>query len=136
MRKSGLYLSWLIACVATLASLYFGEIKHHEPCSLCWYQRIAIFPLAIILGIAAFKNGYGIIPYVLPLALIGLFFAIIHVLLQYAPSSSLEAFCTGKEACAVKRSLFGRSSLSILSLIGFTLLNLLLFWTWKSNKKM
>ena len=135
MNKSGLYFAWIIACCATFGSLYFGEITHHEPCSLCWYQRIAIFPLSIILGIAAFKHNDKIIPYVLPLALIGLAFAIIHVFLQYAPNNFLESFCTGKEACAVKRSLFGRGSLSVLSLIGFALLNLSLFFAWKSVSK-
>jgi disulfide bond formation protein DsbB len=124
MKKNyRLYAAWIIACLATIGSLYFGEIKNHEPCSLCWYQRIAIFPLAIILGIAAFRNDYGITSYALPLSLIGLTFALIHVCLQYAPNSFLEMFCTGTEACVVKTSLFGAHYLSFLSLFGFIVLN-------------
>lgn len=134
MKKQGLFFSWIIACVATIGSLYFGEITHHEPCTLCWYQRIAIFPLAIILGIAFFRSDYKIIPYALPIAVIGLLLALIHVLLQYAPESFLEMFCTGKESCMVKRSLFGKASFSFLSLIGFALLNIFLIWSWKAKK--
>jgi disulfide bond formation protein DsbB len=134
--KYGLYYAWILACVATLASLYFGEIKHHEPCSLCWYQRIAIFPLAILLGIAAFRNDAKMIPYyALPLSLLGLLFALIHVILQYAPHSFLELFCTGEEACVVRTSLFGPHYLSFLSLFGFLLLNALLAMTWKRQRK-
>lgn len=133
MIKHGLYYAWILACLATLASLYFGEIKNHEPCSLCWYQRIAIFPLSIILGIAAFRKDYGIITYVLPVSLLGLAFALIHVTLQYAPNSFLESFCTGAEACVVKTSLFGLHYLSFVSLLGFILLNGILLWTWKKH---
>ncbi|HSX04398.1 MAG TPA: disulfide bond formation protein B [Rhabdochlamydiaceae bacterium] len=129
IKKNGLYFAWILACLATLGSLYFGEIKNHEPCSLCWYQRIAVFPLAVILGIAAFRRDYKIIPYALPLALIGLCLALFHVVLQYAPDSFLEIFCTGSEACTVKTSLFGPHYLSFLSLFGFILISSILIIT-------
>lgn len=134
MKNYGLLFSWIIACVATLGSLYFGEITHHEPCTLCWYQRIAMFPLALLLGIAFFKNESKIIPYLIPLALIGLFLALIHLLLQYMPTSFFEFFCTGKESCVVQRSFFGKASLSFLSLIGFILLNGCLIWANRAKK--
>lgn len=130
MKKNGLYAAWIIACLATLGSLYFGEIRNHIACALCWYQRIAMFPLAIILGIAAFRNDYRIISYVLPLSLLGLLFALIQVMLQYAPSSFLEAFCTG-DTCVVKSSIFGAHELAFVSLIGFILLNTVLFMSRK-----
>ncbi|HSX11919.1 MAG TPA: disulfide bond formation protein B [Rhabdochlamydiaceae bacterium] len=133
MSKNGLYYAWILACLATLGSLYFGEIKNHEPCSMCWYQRIALFPLTIILGIAAFRKDFGIITYAFPLSLIGLTFSLIHVTLQYAPDSFLEIFCTGSEACVVKTSLFGPHYLSFLSLLGFILLNTILLTTWKKH---
>src|ERR1051326_8278184 len=128
MKKSGLFLAWIIACIATLGSLYFGEITHHEPCTLCWYQRIAIFPLSIILGIAFFQNNYNIVVYALPLSIIGFALSLVHVLLQYAPESFLEVFCTS-ESCVVKRSLFGKGSLSFVSLVSFALLNFFLLLT-------
>ena len=51
-----LYIAWLVSTVATLGSLYFSEIRGFVPCELCWYQRILMYPLALILGIGTFQN--------------------------------------------------------------------------------
>lgn len=64
-----LYIAWLIAVVATLGSLYFSEIRLFVPCELCWYQRIVMYPLSILLGIAAYYNDLKIKRYVLPIAI-------------------------------------------------------------------
>ncbi|RTE10052.1 disulfide oxidoreductase [Paenibacillus whitsoniae] len=82
LRSNGLHLSWLVALVAMLGSLYFSEIMHLAPCKLCWYQRILMYPLAIILGIAAVRKDFKIAIYVLPLAIWGACISIYHVLLQ------------------------------------------------------
>ena len=74
--------AWLISMVATMGSLYFSEIAGFIPCNLCWWQRIFMYPLTVLLGIAVFKNESKIIPYVLPLPLIGLCISIFHYLKQ------------------------------------------------------
>jgi len=77
-----LFLSWLIAAVATFMSMYLSERLFLEPCELCWYQRICMFPLVWILGRAAWKGDRGGVIYAMPLAFIGFALAIYHLLMQ------------------------------------------------------
>lgn len=84
-KEYALYFAWLVATVAMLGSLYFSEIKGYIPCELCWYQRIAMYPLAIMLGVAAYRGDLNIQRYALPLASIGLFISIFHYLEQKVP---------------------------------------------------
>jgi disulfide bond formation protein DsbB len=93
---SSLVLAWAVALVATLGSLYFSEVAHFAPCSLCWYQRIAMYPLAVVLGIAALRSDYGIRRYVLPIVAIGAAISIYHYQLERFPSQtcSVDVPCT------------------------------------------
>ncbi len=63
--------AFVLALVSTLGALFIGEVLGQTPCVLCWYQRIAMFPLALILGVAAFVGDGGVRRYALPLALLG-----------------------------------------------------------------
>lgn len=83
MKKdwSLLLLAWLIATTATLGALFIGEVMLMTPCTLCWYQRIFMFPIAIILGIACFTDDRQGAVYALALALGGLAMAGYHTLL-------------------------------------------------------
>jgi disulfide bond formation protein DsbB len=63
--------AWAVALVSTFAALFIGEVMGMTPCQLCWYQRILMFPLAVILGMAAFGNDTRGAIYALPLALAG-----------------------------------------------------------------
>jgi len=98
-RDTRLYLAWLVALAATLGSLYFSEIRHFNPCPLCWAQRIFMYPLAVILGIAAFVGDHGVRRYVLPLAALGLGFAIFQNLETWGFVQSIKA-CTVNAAAA------------------------------------
>ena len=62
----------LVAAVSMAGSLYLSEGGHLVPCRLCWYQRSMMYPLAIILVIAAFRRNWGIRPYAVTLAVLGL----------------------------------------------------------------
>ncbi len=66
-----LWLAFAVALTATVGSLYFSEVAGLEPCTLCWYQRIAMYPLAVILGVAAWRGDWGVRRYAAPLAAIG-----------------------------------------------------------------
>jgi hypothetical protein len=94
-------LAFLVAAVATLGSLYYSEVAHFTPCRFCWYQRIAMYPLAVILGIATWARDLPVRRYVIPLALIGLALSVYHVQLQLFPDQAsacdVEAPCTTKE---------------------------------------
>ena len=128
--KHGVYLSWVIACLAMLGSLYFSEIVGDEPCHLCWYQRICIFPLAIILGIAAFRNAYRIILYVLPLSLIGLGISLYHIIM--IKFFAQKNFCP---ACTLKAVSKDPITFPLFSFFTFLLLNALLIWAYWRHKR-
>ena len=89
-----LYLAWAIALAATLGALFIGEVLGQSPCVLCWYQRIGMFPLALILGIASFREDGGVRTYALPLALSGLALAAWHTGLYAGLIPEAVAPCT------------------------------------------
>src|SRR5690606_25247996 len=77
------YLAWIIALVATVGSLFFSEVMQLPPCVLCWYQRMAMYPLVLIIGIGIILRDGRMKIYALPLCLIGLAISIYHNLLYY-----------------------------------------------------
>ncbi|MDE3046494.1 MAG: disulfide bond formation protein B [Verrucomicrobiota bacterium] len=132
LRKYGLYAVWVLAMVGMLGSLYASDVLYMKPCSLCWYQRICLYPLTIIAGRAAWLGFIGIAGYIMPLTWIGMFIAFYHVWLQrFLHTSWLFA----EPSCAVKTTLFGFFTLPILSAILFVLINALLFPLWRLSKK-
>lgn len=74
-------LAWSVAVASTLGALFIGEVMGQMPCTTCWYQRIAMFPLAVLLGVAAFRNDTHVWTYAMPLSLVGLALAAYHSLL-------------------------------------------------------
>lgn len=96
-----LYLAWFVAVVATLGSLYFSEIRLFLPCELCWYQRIAMYPLAVLLGIAAYTNDLKITKYALPFSIIGGLIAFYHYLLEKVPGFASVKPCSKGIPCDV-----------------------------------
>jgi disulfide bond formation protein DsbB len=118
-----LYLAWLVAIVATAGSLFFSEVRHFVPCTLCWYQRILMYPLVILLGIASFRNDKHIVPYVLPLSVLGFGIALFHVLEQNIPGFGAPQLCSAGVPCSVKYiNWLGFISIPVLSLTAFTLI--------------
>jgi disulfide bond formation protein DsbB len=114
-----LWLAFAVAATATAGSLYLSEVAGYVPCTLCWYQRIAMYPLVMILGIAAWRRDVGVRRYVVPLAGVGAVIAAYHVALQRLPglpagACSLDAPCT---AIYVER--FGFVTIPVMALIGF-----------------
>jgi len=78
-KETALFAAWLIALISTLAVLFIGEVLGQLPCVLCWFQRAFMFPLAVILGIAAWHADLGIRIYAIPLAAIGAGIALWHL---------------------------------------------------------
>ena len=99
-KNYGLFLCWLIATAAFIATLFFSEVLHWQVCNLCWYQRIAIYPLVILLGIAAFRDDKNIIPYAKTFCIIGLLLALYQYAEQMIPGFAPIALCTQGISCA------------------------------------
>jgi disulfide bond formation protein DsbB len=112
---------WIGATGASLGSLFFSEVMELPPCSLCWYQRVFMFPLAIVLGVGAFASDLRAVRYALPLAVGGWLFAGYHVLLHSGVISESMAPCQQGVSCAkIQFELFGLLSIPLLSLLGFS----------------
>ncbi|MCP3741683.1 disulfide oxidoreductase [Rossellomorea sp. BNER] len=94
-----LFLSWATALIATLGSLYFSEIKLYEPCVLCWYQRIFMYPMAILLGVAAARKDASIAIYSLILSGIGGLISIYHYSIQKVSLFAEQAPACGRVPC-------------------------------------
>jgi disulfide bond formation protein DsbB len=121
--KVFLYLAWLQSIVAMLGSLYFSEIKHYNPCVLCWYQRILMYPLVLIIAVGLLKKDKEVYKYVLPLSILGWAFAAYHVLLQNGVLPEAIAPCTLGASCTVKYTgYFGFITIPVMSLTAFTVI--------------
>ncbi len=93
------YLAWIIALVATIGSLFFSEVMQLPPCVLCWYQRIATYPLVVIIGVGIVLRDVRVKYYALPLCLIGLAISIYHNLLYYGLIPESITPCTEGTPC-------------------------------------
>ena len=121
------WLAWLIAAGATLGSLYFSEVADFVPCRLCWFQRVAMYPLSVILLVAAWRRDRGARWYVLPIAAIGAAVSSYHYLLEWVPSLEGGACSATGPACAdVWFREFGFVTLAFMALAGFVSIIVLL----------
>jgi disulfide bond formation protein DsbB len=117
------YLSWLTSTVATLGSLYFSEIRGFIPCELCWYQRILMYPIVLILGISTFQNDFSSKKFVLPMAIIGWFISLYHYLIQKVPGFAEIKPCINGVPCNTEYiNWFGYITIPLLSFMSFTII--------------
>ncbi|MBM7644654.1 disulfide bond formation protein DsbB [Scopulibacillus daqui] len=120
-----LYFAWVVAIAATLGSLFFSEILGFEPCKLCWVQRIFMYPLVIILGIACFRNDRSISIYTLPLTIIGGSVSIIHYSEQKL--GLFGGICRSGIPCSGEYiDWFGFITIPFLALLAFVLITVVL----------
>ena len=112
-----------VAVAAVAGSLYFSEIRHFEPCLLCWYQRILMYPLAVITGFALITRVSVIAWLVLGAAVVGQAVAAYHVLLQKTSWFSSATTCGTGPSCAIPYiDWFGIVTIPMLSLMAFMLI--------------
>ena len=97
------YLAWIIALIATVGSLFFSEVMQLPPCVLCWYQRIAMYPLVLIIGIGIVTRDSRMKNYALPVCLIGLAVSIYHNLLYYGIIPESITPCTQGISCTSRQ---------------------------------
>ena len=118
-----LYGAWIVSLTATLGSLYFSEIRKFIPCELCWYQRIMMYPLVLILGIATFQGDFRVQKYGRPMAAIGGFISLMHYLEQKVPGfSGIKPCVTGVPCSGQYINWLGFITIPFLALIAFILI--------------
>jgi disulfide bond formation protein DsbB len=131
-----LLLAWVAALIATIGSLYFSEVLHYIPCTLCWYQRIFMYPLAIILGVAFYQNDKRITKYALPLSVVGLVISGYHTILQKIPYLQQFEMCTSGVPCSEDYiNWLGFITIPMLAFIAFTIITVSLFFIAYNHKK-
>ncbi|PIC56996.1 disulfide bond formation protein B [Sporosarcina sp. P12(2017)] len=124
-----LYVAWVVSLVAMFGSLYFSEIKGYIPCELCWYQRIFMYPLALILGIGTFQNDSSVKKFVLPLALIGGSISFMHYLEQKIPGFGGIKPCVSGVPCSAQYiNWFGFITIPFLALVAFVIIACCMFF--------
>lgn len=132
LSSYGLYLAWIVSLIGLLGSLYFSEIAGYAPCTLCWVQRIFMYPLALLLGIAQYLNDKSIIKYVMPLTVIGACIAGFHYMQQKVPAFAQMAPCTSGVPCSGQYiNWIGFITIPFLSFMAFILITVIL---WVSRK--
>lgn len=129
------YLAWIIALVAMVGSLFFSEVMQLPPCVLCWYQRIAMYPLVLIIGIGIISRDASMKSYALPLTLIGLAISIYHNLLYYGIIPESITPCTQGISCTSRQiEWLGFITIPLMALTAFISIALCLLF-YKSKEK-
>ena len=123
-----LFAAWLLVLVSALVSLFFSDVMEFAPCALCWYQRICLFPLVIILARGLFPLDLQVVKYALPLAVAGWLLAAYHNLLYVGIVPESMQPCSKGVSCTEDYLEFlGFLSIPLLALLSFTLLTGILF---------
>jgi disulfide bond formation protein DsbB len=119
--------SLIIALASTLGSLYFSEIAKMPPCTLCWYQRIFMYPIILILAINLWKKDDMARIYSLSLAIPGAIIAGYHYFIQTFQTPSFCSVADGGISCLVKSfEKFGYITIPMMAFTGFILIIILL----------
>lgn len=116
-----------LAFTATSGSLYMSQVLDWTPCLLCWYQRILIYPLVLILGVAVLMNreDYGL--YVLPLVLVGGAVSLYHVMLQNLDYLTAQG-CGSGVSCGTKHFVLAYVSIPLMTFTAILLIGLLVWF--------
>lgn len=110
----------VVATIATAGSLYLSLGLGLRPCTLCWYQRILMYPLVVVLGVATLERRPRVYRTVLPLSILGVAIASYHSYLQISPAASQ---CTITSCTAVQYRILGLT-IPNLSLLAFLLISI------------
>jgi disulfide bond formation protein DsbB len=118
-----LWLAFVVSATATAGSLFFSQVAHFVPCELCWFQRICMYPLALLTLLAALANDYRVARYLLPLPVIGAGFSSYHLLVENGVvHESQGCRISAPGGCSIKWiDEFGYVTIPTLALTGFAL---------------
>lgn len=131
-----LFLAWLLAAVSTLGALFLGEIMGYTPCLLCWYQRIAMFPLVLVLAAGLFPFDPKVVRYALPLAVCGWLLAAYHLaVVGGLIPESLQPCRQGVPCSDPQVTWFGFINIPLLSVLAFSAIVALLLVTHLKRSK-
>ena len=127
---------WIVSMTATMGSLFFSEIRGYEPCELCWIQRIFMYPLVLILGIAYVQKNARIAVTTATFSIIGGAISLYHYGLQKISFMSENAPACGRVSCTGEYiNIFGFITIPFLALTAFILIAITSFLLLKVSKE-
>ena len=119
--------AWMVATVATLGSLYYSEVAHYTPCHLCWYQRLCMYPLALILLVGLVRRDHLVRSYAAPFVVVGAPISLYHWLVERVHFFEQTSSCSASAPCSVPWfQELGFVTLAFMALSGFLLVGTLL----------
>lgn len=122
-----LLLAWVTSIIAMIGSLFFSEKMGFIPCTLCWYQRILMYPLTILLGVAFYRDDREIYKYVLPFSVIGMIVSSYHYALQKIPGLDEFSACANGVPCSGQYiNSFGFVTIPFLALLAFITITIMM----------
>lgn len=127
LSQSSRYIALLAACIATCGSLFMSEVLHWQPCVLCWYQRILMYPLSLLIAVGILRRDRGLHLYILPLSLFGACVSIYHyaVTKGLIPPPACDAI-TGISCVTGWLNWFGFINVPFLALIAFIIISMMM----------
>jgi disulfide bond formation protein DsbB len=126
VAPNALLVATMIAVLATAGSLFFSQVAHFEPCRLCWYQRMAMYPLIVILGFAAWRHDRHAVAIARVFAVVGACISTYHVALERLPGLDTGACGTGPACTVIWFQIYGFVTIPFLALSAFLLILALL----------
>jgi disulfide bond formation protein DsbB len=131
-----LWIAGTVAAIATAGSLFYSEHAHFIPCRLCWFQRIGMYPLVVVLLIAARRRDTrGGVLYAAPLALFGAAVAIYHVYIEYHPEAETPGCKIGAPCSTKWIEEIGYITIPVLALTAFATILALLAMAWSRTTR-
>lgn len=122
------YIAWTIVLLSVAISLYFSDIRGFVPCNLCWYARILMYPLVVIIGIGIIRKERQWVMYAAPFVAAGWLLEFYHSLLQWGVVTEALTKCISGVPCTTKYiNYFGFVTIPFLALLAFTAVGLCLY---------
>ncbi|OEH92725.1 disulfide oxidoreductase [Bacillus solimangrovi] len=134
-NENQLLIAWIAALIATTGSLFFSEVLKYTPCELCWYQRIFMYPITLILGAAIIRKDYRASIYSLILSVVGICFSIYHYAIQMVPAFQEKgASCSFVPCNSTYIQWLGFITIPMLALIAFAIIIIMTFSVWRNER--
>ena len=133
-----LWIAWALAAIATGGSLFFSEYSNFLPCRLCWFQRIAMYPMAIVLlGTAIRRDIRGAVLYALPLPVLGAVVSGYHIYIEHHPEAETQGcLASAPGGCATRWiEKFGYITIPVLAITAFAAIATLLAMAWTRRER-
>ncbi|MGA4719994.1 disulfide oxidoreductase [Fictibacillus nanhaiensis] len=134
MVNKPLLIAWITSIVSLVGSLFFSEVMKFVPCNFCWYQRILMYPLVIVLGVAFYQQDHKVTRYVLPLSILGIIVSGYHYALQKIPALKAFEVCTSGVPCSGQYiNWLGFITIPLLAFVGFMIITICMLWMRKQS---